>query len=389
MPSDLSAEHLVVFSHVSHYRHHNGTVIAHGGFVREIDIWARIFDRVTVVATTSARPPKGDEVPYSEANVEFIPFSRPYTLSSSFQRFTFWLKIPYFVCKGLKLLETNSIVMARGPDNFGFVGALVGLISRKRRFAKYAGQWGNYDGEGIAYRFQRWFYRSCVWDSAVFANTAPNGKTPKVVSLLNASLSEADWNTAGVMAHSRPQDIPFRLLFVGRISPAKGIDTLIYAVDKVVKSNTSIHLDIVGDGPKRVMAEDLVDKLRLHEQVTFHGWQDREILFRFYSQAHCLVSASRHQGLDKVILEGMAFALPIIGTKVSVMPFLINPPECGVLITSDNVDDLAAAITMIYEQPSIRRQMGENARAKSESYLLERQEAKFRAMLREQLGLQV
>jgi glycosyltransferase involved in cell wall biosynthesis len=279
--------------------------------------------------------------------------------------------------------------MARGPDNFGFVGALVGIVSHKKRFAKYAGQWGYYDGESTAYRFQRWFYQSKIWNSPVFANTTPSEKTPKVVSLLNASLSESDWCLAGEMIQARQTSQPFRLLFVGRISPAKGIDTLLYAISNVVKSNLPIHLDIVGDGAERLKAENLAEQLGLQSYVTFHGWQDRDSLFRFYSHANCLVSASRHQGLDKVILEGMAFALPIVGTEVSVMPFLINPPECGVLVESDSVDNLATAIKEIVEQPFLLKQMGENARKKSADFLLEKQEGKFRVMLREQLGLQV
>ncbi|NJL94789.1 MAG: glycosyltransferase [Anaerolineae bacterium] len=299
------------------------------------------------------------------------------------------MQTPRFAGRGWRLLGPNSVVMARGPDSFGLVGAVLGVLAGKKRFAKYAGQWSAFPGERLPARLQRWFYASSLWGGPVFANAAPDPRRPRLVSILNASLSRQDWQQAEQGSHAREHTGPLRLLFAGRITPAKGIDTLLRAVALCVQAQHAVQLDVVGDGSERPAAEKLAKALDLGACVTFHGWVGRAALFEHYRQADTFLSGSRHQGLDKVVLEAMSFGLPIVATDISVMPFLVQPPRCGLLVPPDDPPAMAQAIQTLLVAPQQRTQMGQNARARSADFLFEDLEVRFRQMLREHLRLAV
>src|SRR5687767_1063628 len=64
----ISPQRLVVFSGCAHYVS-NGEVAAHGGFVREIEIWARIFPAVLVVTVQGTDEPPADAIPYAAPGI--------------------------------------------------------------------------------------------------------------------------------------------------------------------------------------------------------------------------------------------------------------------------------------------------------------------------------
>lgn len=379
---------LVIFSSVVH--HKVGHVwVAHGGFVREIDLWAKLFQQVYVAGLCSnVDKPKSDAIPYSQPNVSFISLGNSFQSNTIKGRLRLIRALPNQLITGSKLLDTNTVVMARGPDGIGFLGVLLTRFNHLPRFAKYAGQWGNYTGEPLTYKLQRLFYRTRFFGGPVIANTFPNDR-PHVVPLLNSSITRAEWIEAGEKVAIRKSVSPLRLLLVGRLTPVKGVDILLKAIKKLIDEEIPVYLDIVGDGSSKATLEEMCNELRLDSFVTFHGWQSRQKLKDFYSQASCLVSCSHHQGLDKVLLEGMTYALPIIATDVSIVSTIIEPPLRGLLIPPGDTISLVKALKEIIATPTEAIEMGYKAREKAEEMLLDDQLEKFRTFLQEYVGLEL
>jgi len=136
-----------------------------------------------------------------------------------------------------------------------------------------------------------------------------------------------------------PGGSPERLLHVGTLTPVKDQRTLLHAL-----AQTTLALDIVGDGPLRPDLERLASTLGLNERVRFHGDVDHARLAPVYQAASALVVSSRHEAQCMVALEAAACGVPVLGTRVGVLPEL--SPNATVA-----VGDAAALAQMLNAPP--------------------------------------
>lgn len=153
-----------------------------------------------------------------------------------------------------------------------------------------------------------------------------------------------------------------RLLIVGRLVHQKGIDILLRALATLPRD--AFELEVVGDGPDRAALKDLANRLGVADRVRFAGWVERDRIAEHYRAADAFVFPSRLEGMPNVVLEAMAFALPVIATDVPGNRDVVVHGSTGLLVESENVDQLAAALRQILSQPSLRQQMGAAARAR-------------------------
>ncbi len=170
------------------------------------------------------------------------------------------------------------------------------------------------------------------------------------------------------------------LLFVGRIDPVKGIDTLLKAmliVKQKMGSDYNAELLIVG-GDKDITdySEDseiyrlrrLTNQLGLKDTVTFLGAQRQDRLPYFYSAAEACIMPSRYESFGMVALEAMACGTPVIASKVGGLASLIQDGSCGFVVPEENEQALAEKICQLLDNASRRETMGWNARERALQY---------------------
>lgn len=103
------------------------------------------------------------------------------------------------------------------------------------------------------------------------------------------------------------------ILSVGRLTSQKDFAFLIEAFNVLVNSDApACELLIVGEGPEREKLEALVDALNLRGKVHLMGWQENP--YPFYKAADVFALSSRFEGMPNVILEALAFGLPVVST---------------------------------------------------------------------------
>lgn len=117
---------------------------------------------------------------------------------------------------------------------------------------------------------------------------------------------------------------PRRLLFVGRLSPEKGLDVLLRALP-----DGELQLDVVGDGPERATLLALRDALGLAGRVRFHGAL-RDVSPAL-ARAGALVLPSHREGLPIAALEARVYGLPVLASAVGGLPELIRDGVDGLL----------------------------------------------------------
>jgi glycosyltransferase involved in cell wall biosynthesis len=147
---------------------------------------------------------------------------------------------------------------------------------------------------------------------------------------------------------------------VGRLGHEKGVDIFVRAAALVRKDYPSTKFVVVGDGPDREKLESLIDELGLRESVSMLG--RRGDMPSVYASLDILVSSSRLEGLPMTILEGMASRLPVVATSVGDVPTVVLDGRTGVLVPTENVEDLASAILRLLRDPEMRKRLGAAAR---------------------------
>jgi glycosyltransferase involved in cell wall biosynthesis len=158
-----------------------------------------------------------------------------------------------------------------------------------------------------------------------------------------------------------------KVLFVGRLLPHKGIDTLIRALP------SGMQADIVGPVCHERYLADLT-VLAAGKRVTFHHDCDDAALVEAYRRATCVVLPSVHDDmygghtdvpelLGQTLLEGMACGLPAICTAVASLPEIVEDGVTGLVVPPGNPGALRAALQSLENDPEGARRMGEAARA--------------------------
>ncbi|WP_454764677.1 glycosyltransferase family 4 protein [Cupriavidus campinensis] len=151
------------------------------------------------------------------------------------------------------------------------------------------------------------------------------------------------------------------VLAVGRLVPAKGFDILLQAWSAVVRSHPNWQLVIVGEGDARRALEAQRQALGLDDAVTFPGAITN--VEAFYRNAEIFCLSSRYEGFGLVLVEAMAFGLPVLATDCETGPKeIIRDGENGILVAANNALALAAGIVRLIENDDLRNLLGTQGR---------------------------
>lgn len=153
---------------------------------------------------------------------------------------------------------------------------------------------------------------------------------------------------------------PNRIAFIGRLSPQKGVDSLLQAFASVARKLPDLLLDIIGDGPQKASLIKMAEDLKVKDKVIFHGTvQQPEPLL---TASRIFVLPSRSEGLSNALLEAMACGLPVVATNVGGNIDLIRTGQNGLLVEKDSPDHLAGAIEKLLIDPALADRLGQAAR---------------------------
>ena len=153
-----------------------------------------------------------------------------------------------------------------------------------------------------------------------------------------------------------------RMLFVGRMAPQKNLSLLIEAVSRM---QTSVFLDIVGDGEEKEHIEALIQKYRLRN-ITLHGKKTGQELIELYRSADLFVLPSLKEGISLSMLEALAAGLPVVASDSPEIRQILG--ECGVLIQYPTATNYAEALDTVLADKDTLRKLGALSVQKARSY---------------------
>ncbi len=175
---------------------------------------------------------------------------------------------------------------------------------------------------------------------------------------------------------------PIRLMTTARFTEKKGLPFALQAVSRVVREHPELDIryELVGDGHLRDEVEERIRSLDLADRVHLHGSLPHRDVVRLLGEADVFVLPSvtapdgDQEGIPVSLMEAMARGLPVVATRHSGIPELVDDGASGFLVPERDVEALADRILHLVRRPELRQQMGRAGRRKvEEAYDVARQ----------------
>jgi D-inositol-3-phosphate glycosyltransferase len=168
------------------------------------------------------------------------------------------------------------------------------------------------------------------------------------------------------------------VLFVGRIEPLKGLETLVRAIACHRSARLGqVTLAVIGGDPdvsplemsaEMTRIQQLCDELCLGRMVVFLGKRGQDTLPYYYSAADVLVMPSHYESFGMVALEAMACGTPVIASQVGGLAYLVKDGETGFHVPDQDPDALCEKLLVVLDDPQQRRTMGLHAAVYARDY---------------------
>ena len=172
---------------------------------------------------------------------------------------------------------------------------------------------------------------------------------------------------------SAPVAPPFSLLCVGTLNEVKGQRFLIEACRLLSEDGVELVCTLVGDGPDRARLARAVAAAGLEGRVTFAGRRTRADVAGLLGSAHAVVAPSvptaegKREGIPVVLMEAMASGVPVVASRISGIPELVEDGVSGLLAPPGDPQGLAAALRLLHDDPGLCERLGRAGREKVEA----------------------
>jgi glycosyltransferase involved in cell wall biosynthesis len=199
----------------------------------------------------------------------------------------------------------------------------------------------------------RYFSCRTDLDTNFISSLRPDAVIFKVSEAMNPLFFNNKWQVADI----------FNIIYVGSLYQRKGIEILIEAVAEVKKSFSEIKLIVVGGGSLNYLhyLKSRCQSLQIEKNVEFIGQKSATEIAQYHQRSQILVLPSEIDNSPNAVAEAMVSGVPVIATNVGGIPSMIHSGETGLLVPSNNVIELARAITFLLSNPDVRVRLSEKA----------------------------
>lgn len=185
-----------------------------------------------------------------------------------------------------------------------------------------------------------------------------------------------------------------RLLCVAALKPYKGIPVLLEACQELVRRGRDFVCEVVGEGPQRRALEREIRRRGLEGRVRLLGARPQGEVRALLARADLFVLPSvvardgQMEGIPVVLMEALASRRPVVSTRISGIPELVEDGETGLLVEPGDPPALAAAITRLLDDRELAARLAEAGRSRVErEFRLRDTAAELAALLSQHSGI--
>jgi glycosyltransferase involved in cell wall biosynthesis len=180
---------------------------------------------------------------------------------------------------------------------------------------------------------------------------------------------------------------------VGTLHEVKGQAHLLRACRQLHDADGLGRCTLVGEGPDRAALARLADELGLGERVVFAGACPSDVVAAHLRDADALVAPSvptrqgKREGIPVVLMEAMATGVPVVASRLSGIPELVEHDRSGLLVPPGDADALAGALLRLRDDADLVARLVAGGRAAVEDeFDLDRNVERLAALLRASAG---
>ena len=156
---------------------------------------------------------------------------------------------------------------------------------------------------------------------------------------------------------------PYGLVTVARLVPKKGLPTVYRALQRLQLKGVDFRHRLIGDGDERDKILALIRELGLSESCRWVGTLAHEQVLDYYRRSDLFVLGCEQavngdqDGIPNVFVESLAMGLPVVGTRLSAIPELIEDGKTGLLVQPGNDEEMANGMLRILTDTQLREQI--------------------------------
>ncbi len=343
----------LIISNMAHYTR-DGQLVGHGPTAREITYLTTLFDQTTHIGCLHPEAAPDLALPYGTDAIRFIPLP-PAGGDSSADKLAIVRLVPLYIRTILQHLPDADVVHVRCPANIPLIAIMLMALFRypQKRWIKYAGNWHPDAPDSLSYRFQRWWLKTGWHRAQVTVNGEWNGDPAFVHNFINPCLTDQEWQEGSVISRQKTIEDPIRLIFVGRLERAKGVERGLRVLAALTAEGIPAEFDLIGDSAERAELEALARSLGVADRAHFHGWVARTAMTPFYARAHLMLfPTDSSEGWPKVVSEAMAYGVvPLVGA-VSAIPQFLHAFGTGMAIPPHDVQQFTDGVRLYRDDPA-------------------------------------
>ncbi len=330
----------------------DGRWFSYGGFPLQMRAVASLFDEMTLLVCRGQRRAGGLPLPES---AKVIPMRTPTGVDIR-RKFSVIGRAPYYIGLMAKHIRRADAVHVPLPGDLPLIAMCVSLVMRKRLLARYGGSWHATNSQTTAMnRFTKACMRRFAGGRNVMLATGEGEAPPadRMQWIFSTALSKAQVSSMKASLDRGLSDPP-RLVYIGRLSPEKGVIVLLQALSILRKqgANHLPQLTIIGDGVERGRLTSFVQQSGCGDLVEFAGQVPHGELTAYLARADICVQPSLTEGFSKAWLDAMVHGLPVIASDVGAAADVIGRNgERGWILLPRDSELLAATINRILNEP--------------------------------------
>jgi glycosyltransferase involved in cell wall biosynthesis len=336
------------------WRDDTGRWHSSGGFPVQMAAIAGLFDAMTLVTVEGAPQQGGVPLP---ASVRVVPLRRPVGHDTR-RKLSVMASLPHYVGTIARHVRDADVVHVPLPGDIPLLGLYVALAMRKRTLLRYGGSWTSTSQTTTMNRVTRASLRAAAGGRNVVlvtgAGTASPG--PHMHWMFATAIGRDEVATVRPDL-GRGLSSPARLVYVGRLSPEKGVALLVDAMARLrdggLIGDTMPRLTLIGDGPQRAALQAMVAKRGCADVISFAGQFDRAALVDVLQRSDLCVLPSLTESFCKARLDAMMCGVPVVTTEVGFGRAIVGADgERGWVVPSGDPAALAATLRQVVQGPT-------------------------------------
>ena len=348
-----------------------------------------LFDEMTLVVVDSIARDGG--IPLPEKAV-VIPLKSPSGRNLR-RKISVLRRTPELLGAIRDAIRSADVVHTPLPGDIPFLGMMATLGARKRLIARYGSSWESTSETTWMNRLTRGLMRVAAGGRNVMLATGEGARPParNMRWIFATALAAAELQRI-VPRLERGLSQPPRFVYVGRLSPEKGVAGLLkaFAALRLPGGRLAPVLTVIGDGPQRSALERLAGNEDCADRVRFLGQLNRPALSEVLLESDVCIQPSLTEGFSKAWLDAMAPGLPVLASNVGAAHGVIGGAnERGWLVEPGKPAALVGALQRIFAEPRDWPALRRRCREYAETRTLEQWSLLIGTACAEQWGLRL